>query len=183
VLRVDELKKLGGVDCQHQCKSSESGEAVSFGCAIHDRRPQICRNYHCLWLAGGLTDGDRPDKLGAVVDILTLGAETRLSIQEARPGAFDASTRLQEIAAQYRESMPVRIVEAGNVLDPDRPFRALLAQGEEHRVEGEWTTVERPGEATQSLRLSLIARLARRAGIWLRRQQIAGSRSRSGGDR
>ncbi|MCH8188823.1 MAG: hypothetical protein IIB66_09010 [Proteobacteria bacterium] len=36
---------------------------------------------------------------------------------------------------------------------------------------------------TRPSRLSLIARLARRAGIWLRRQQIAGSRSRSGGDR
>jgi hypothetical protein len=177
VLRVDELKKLGGVDCQHQCKPSEDAKAISFGCAIHERRPQICRSYHCLWLAGGLTDGDRPDKLGAVVDILTLGSETRLSIQEAGPGAYDASTRLQEIAAQYRESIPVRIVEAGNVLDPDRPFRVLLARGEEHRVEGEWTTLKRPGEAPRRLRLSWVARIARRAGIWLRRQQIGESRS------
>ena len=39
--------------------------------------------------------------------------------------------------------MPVRIVEAGNYLDPDRPFRVLLAAGEEHRVAGEWTRVQR----------------------------------------
>ena len=175
VLRVDELKKLGGVDCQHQCKPGAFDEPKVLGCAIHERRPQICRDYHCLWVSGGLTDEDRPDKLGAVVDILTLGAETRLSIQEARPGAYDTSARLQEIAAQYRESMPVRVVEAGNFLDPDRPFRVMLARGEEHRVSGEWTTIQRPGEAPTRHRLPLPARLARRAAIWFRQRRIAGS--------
>ncbi|MBW2293822.1 MAG: hypothetical protein JRG94_16130 [Deltaproteobacteria bacterium] len=165
VLRVGELAKLGGVACEHQCEGG--------GCAIHQRRPQICRAYRCLWHSGGLGDDDRPDKLGAIVDILTQGAETRLSIQEARPEAFDTSARLQEIAGEYRESMPVRIVEAGNFLDPDRPFRVLLAQDVEHRVEGEWITVTSPGESPVRRRLSLPARMARRATIWLRRRKIA----------
>lgn len=184
VLRVDELNKLGGVDCQHQCKPQPtprqdpgaSDEPAQFGCAIHSRRPQICRDYRCLWLAGGLREDDRPDKLGAVVDILTLGAETRLSIQEAHPGAYDASARLQDIAAQHRENMPVRIVAAGNYLDPDRPFRVMLARGEEHRVTGEWTTVLLPGEAPLRRRLPWMVRLARRAAIWIRGLKIAGSR-------
>ena len=171
VLRVDELKKLGGVACEHQCEG--------VGCTIHERRPAICREYRCLWLAGGLADGDRPDQLGAIVDILTQGAETRLSIQEARPHAFDTSARLQEIAGQYRESMPVRMVEAGNFLDPDRPFRVLLANGEEHRVEGEWTTMQRPGEISVRRRLPLIGRFARRMAIWLRARRIARTRGGS----
>ena len=53
-----------------------------------------------------------PDHLGALIDILTEGGSTRLSIQEAVPAAFDASPRLQEIADQYRASMPVRVVAA-----------------------------------------------------------------------
>lgn len=169
VLRVDELSKLGGVACEHQCPGG--------GCGIHERRPNICRDYACLWLRGGLKDEDRPDKLGAIVDILTLGGETRLSIQEARPNAFESSRRLQEIAARYRESMPVRIVEAGNFLDPDRPFRVLLAEGVERRVEGEWTTLVRPGESPSKRRLPWPARLARRAAIWLRERKIAGMRN------
>lgn len=175
VLRVDELKKLGGVNCRHQCLAANPDEPEVKGCAIHATRPQICRSYHCLWVGGGLGDEDRPDKLGAVVDVLTLGAETRLSIQEAHPGAYDSSPRLQEIAGKYRESMPVRVVEAGNFLDPDRPFRVLLAGGEEHRVTGEWTVVERPGEPKERRRLTILARLTRRVSIWLRRQRIAGS--------
>lgn len=166
VLRVDELKKLGGVDCQHQCSGG--------GCGIHETRPQICRSYRCLWLTGGLEDDDRPSQLGAIVDILTHGSETRLSIQEAEPGAFDRSSRLQEIAAQYRDSMPVRVVESGNFLDPDRPFRVLLSGGEEHRVIGEWTEISRPGQPKARERLALGARWVRRIAIWLRKRKIAG---------
>lgn len=168
VLRVDELEKLGGVACEHQRKGG--------GCAIHETRPRICRAYSCLWLSGGLEEADRPDRLGAITDILTVGAETRLSIQEAAPGAFDGSARLQDVARQYRDSMPVRIVEAGNFLDPDRPYRVLLGDGEEHRVEGEWTTVLRPGHDLHKHRLSAFARLARRIVIWFRERKIAAMR-------
>jgi hypothetical protein len=166
VLRVDELKKLGGVSCKHQCEGG--------GCAIHATRPSICRAYQCLWLSGGLTDDDRPDSLGAIVDILTVGAETRVSIQEATPNAFDRSPRLQEIAAQYRDAMPVRIVEHGNFLDPDRPYRVLLGDSEEHRVRGEWTTVLRPGSEPERRRLSAFERLARRIAVWIRSRKISG---------
>jgi hypothetical protein len=165
VLRVDELAKLGGVECEHQRRGG--------GCAIHERRPKICRGYSCLWLSGGLGDEDRPDQLGAIVDILTQGAETRLSIQEARAGAYDDSPRLQEIAGQYRETMPVRVVAAGNFLDPDRPFRVLLAQDVELRVEGEWTTTIRADQSPTRKRLSWPARLARRIAIGLRERKVS----------
>ena len=164
VLRVDELKKLGGLPCEHQ---REGG-----GCSIHETRPRICRAYSCLWLSGGLAPEDRPDQLGAIVDILTVGAETRVSIQEAEPGAFDASPRLQEIAAQYRESMPVRVVEAGNFLDPNRPFRVLQPAGVEQRVKGEWTTVIQPGKPPETQRMSWLARTARKFSIWMRQRKI-----------
>ena len=164
VLRVDELKKLGGVLCQHQLAKG--------GCGIHESRPGICRAYRCLWLQGGLEDADRPDRLGAIVDILTQAAETRISIQEANPGAFDSSSRLQEITNQYRQTMTVRLVEAGNFLDPDRPFRILLADGEEQRVEGEWIATIRNGETVSRQRMPWLQRLARRISIFLRERRV-----------
>ncbi len=165
VLRVDELSKPAGVDCEHQLAEG--------GCAIHATRPAICRAYHCLWLSGGLEEADRPDQLGAILDLQTVGFETRLSIQEARGGAYEASPRLQAIVEQYRASMPVRLVEAGRFDDPDRPYRVWLPDGVEQRVEGEWRTITRPGAAPERKRLPLFERLARRVGIAFRRLRLS----------
>ncbi len=164
VLRVDELSKPAGCDCVHQ---REGG-----GCGIYETRPPICRGYRCLWLQGGLEEEERPDRLGAVVDLEPTGVGVRLAIREVRGGAFDASPALQAIAERYRESMPVRITDTADPTDPDRPYRVLLAGGVEHRVEGEWTEVRRPDRAPERLRLGWAERLARRVGIWRRRRGL-----------
>jgi len=161
---VDELRKLGGIPC---AELRDDG-----GCSIYDQRPRICRAYRCLWLKGGFEEEDRPDRLGAVIDILTTGGSTRLGIQEARLGAFDASPRLQQIAQMYRETMPVRIVEAGNVTDPDRPFRLLLADGEEQRICGEWIDVYRNGERVAQHRFPWLQRQLRRLGVAIRARRL-----------
>jgi len=147
VLRVDELRKLGGTPCPELHAES--------GCSIHETRPGICRAYRCLWLRGGLEEADRPDRLGAVVDLLQKGMGTRLSIQEAE-------------AASYRESMPVRIVEPGRVLDADRPFRVLLAQGEEQRVEGESVEIFRGGRRIGQRRIPWLEARVRKIAVIIR---------------
>src|SRR4029453_5689127 len=50
------------------------------------------------------------------------------------PGAFERAPRLREIAQEYRASMPVRIGDTADVLDPERRFRVLLPNGEERVV-------------------------------------------------
>ncbi|MCA9509275.1 MAG: hypothetical protein KC560_01135, partial [Myxococcales bacterium] len=132
VLRVDPLRKLGGVDCVHQ----RGGEA---GCAIHGRaeRPALCGAYRCAWLKGQLDLADRPDRLGATVDLVAPGGAPVLAIVEARRGAFDASPRLQAIAARFRASMPVRITAAADALDRGLPSRILRPDGSELRVRGD----------------------------------------------
>lgn len=157
VLRVDEIAKLAGTTCEHV---REAG-----GCEIHAARPQICRAYRCLWLRGKLEDTDRPDKLGAVLDLLPVGGGLRLSIRQARPDAFETSPRLQEIAAEFRNSMPVRITDVDDVLDPDRPFRVLLADGEEQRVGGELISIVRDGEVVEIRRLPWLERWVRRIAL------------------
>lgn len=170
VLRVDELAKLGGVDCVHQNASGP-------GCAIHAQRPGICRAYRCLWLQGGLGDEDRPDRLRAVLDVVASGPDVRLEIREAEPGAFDGSQRLQAIAERHRVSMPVRITDVGAVMDEDRPYRVLLPGGDEHRVEGEWTEVHRAGQLVERRRLSWLERVLRQSMLWLGRRRLRGMES------
>jgi len=157
VLRVDELAKSAGRDCVHQ-----RGRA---GCGIYETRPSICRGYKCLWLQGGLGDDERPDATGGIVDLETRGTGVQLGIREIRPGAYDASPALQAIARRYREEMPVRISDTEDIMNPDRPFRVLLASGIEHRVQGEWSEVYRDGVFVERRRLGWAERWARRLGI------------------
>ena len=167
-LRVDELRKLGGVACLHQRPAG--------GCGVYERRPAICRAYRCLWLRGGLRDDDRPDRLGAVLDVVGAGGNAWLEIREAEPGAFARSPRLREIAAEHRRSMPVRISDSADVLDPERRFRVLLPGVEEHSVAGEWTTLVRPGEPERRIRLPRLERWGRRLRLALQRRRVAGYR-------
>jgi hypothetical protein len=179
LLRVDELAKLGGIPCVHQ------REGV--GCSIHPRRPAICRAYRCLWLQGGLDEGDRPDRLGAVLDLASRAGFPELVVHEAEPGAFERSARLREIVERYRAGMAVRILDGRAVLDPDRGFRVLLPGGDEQRVAGERVETWRDGVLVAAGRAPWIERLARRAALGLRalrlRRHRRGPRSAPGSRR
>ena len=174
VLRVDELAKHAGSDCVHQ-----RGDA---GCTIHATRPSICRAYECLWLQGGLEDDERPDQTGGIVDLETTGIGLRLGIREVRPGAFDDSPALQAIAARYREQMPVRITDAQDVMNPDRPFRVLLAAGVEQRLSGDHMEILRDGLLVEQKRLPWAERLGRRLSIAIRRLALGGASRGASGD-
>jgi hypothetical protein len=125
-----------------------------------------------LWLCGGLDDGDRPDLLGAVLDLLHAGADPALRIREAWPGAFDASPRMQEIAERYRASMPVRISDTGDVLDSERPYRMLLPDGAEQRVSGDRVEIFRDGRRVEARRLPWLGRSVRRLMLWVQRRGL-----------
>lgn len=154
VLRVDELPKLGGVPC---------AQLAAHGCGIYARRPAVCRGYRCMWLQGALDDADRPDRLGAVLDVVVEAGVQRLSIREATAGTFDASSRLQAIAASYREQMPVKLSTAERAMDPDAPFRLLLAGGQERRIAGDRVEIWQGSELVRRERLPWPERLLRRA--------------------
>ncbi len=172
VLRVDELGKLGGEPCVHQ-RTGEEG-----GCSIHPTRPGICRAYRCLWLRGGLDEPDRPDRLGAVLDVASEGGSPYLAVREAEPGAFDRSPRLREIAERYRASMPVRVTTARDVMNPDRPYRVLLPDGEEQRFDGDWVTVLQEGCPPQRRRVPWLERGVRRLALRLQAWRLRRLRRR-----
>ena len=155
---MDELRKLGGTPCVHLRRPPAAP-----GCGVYTERPRICRAYACLWLSGGLDEEDRPDRLGAVLDLVSEAYGARLRVHEAVPGAYERSPRLQAIVARYRASLPVRISDVGRPLDPDAPVRELFPDGSERIVAGELVTERHPGEPVLQRRLAWPVRLARRA--------------------
>jgi hypothetical protein len=169
LLRVDELRKLGGSPCRHLRVAPAPP-----GCGIHAQRPGICRSYACLWLAGGLDEGDRPDRLGAVLDIATEGLVTRLRVHEARPGAYERSPRLREIVDRYRASMPVRISDVSRAGDPEAPVRELGPEGVELRIEGDWVVRFVDGREQQRRRLPWLERRLRRLALAWRAHRLRG---------
>jgi len=134
---VDELAKLGGHACLHQ---REGG-----GCAVHARRPGVCRAYRCAWLEGAFGPEDRPDRLGAVPNFQSRGDSVRLVLRQLDAGALGRSPRLQEIVASVRREMPVEIRDVEDVLDPDRVFRLLLPDGDELEIGGKRVRTWRDG--------------------------------------
>lgn len=165
MLRVDELRKLGGVSC---------AALGARGCTIYERRPGICRAYQCLWLQGKLDAEDRPDRLGAVLDLVHEGGAALLAIREATPGATEANPRLAAIAARYREAMPVRITRASDALRGDAPVRTLLAGGEESLATGDTVVRRRGGVEIARTRAPWLERVARNLQLAWQRRRIRG---------
>ena len=163
LLRVDEIGKLGGRPCPQQRIDDPRG-----GCGIHATRPGVCRAYSCLWLRGSLDEDDRPDRLGAVLDLLTEGETSRLVVHEARSGVLERSARLQEIVEAWRQTLPVRVIAPEGAMDPDRPFRILLPRGEEQHVAGERVVVYRDGQRVEERRMPWLDRWLRRAVLAVR---------------
>lgn len=176
VLRVDELQKPAGQNCRHQLgvesRASGGGAGDAGSCAIYHDRPPICRAYQCLWRQGGLEDDERPDWTGGIVDLETVGIGLRLAIRMHSLEAFDGAPKLQAIAERYRSEMPIRLTDSRDVTNPDRPFRVLLPEGIEHRVDGEKITVYRNGVQMEEKNLPWAERLGRKVMIWWRRRQL-----------
>jgi hypothetical protein len=86
--------------------------------------------------------------------------------------------------------MPVRITDTGDVLDPGRPYRVLLPDGEEQRVSGDRIEIFRDGRCVDERRLPWLERSVRRLVLMLQRRALrrlatraSRFRSRTGADR
>jgi hypothetical protein len=130
----------------------------------------------CLWLSGALEEGDRPDRLGAVLDLVSDGALPRLRVHEAAPGVYARSPRLQAIVAHYRASLPVRITSALRPLDPEAEVRELFPDGSERSIAGDQVTERSADGEMRSWRLGFSLRVARRLRDRVRRLRLRGYR-------
>ncbi len=107
VMAVTALGKSAGEPCRHQ----QGG-----GCGVYARRPEACREFHCLWLRDdrGIFDAShRPDRLGLVLGDRDdgTGARTAVAAREVRPGAAEEPAAA-EVIAFLRQFVPVQVVPA-----------------------------------------------------------------------
>ncbi len=94
---VVELGKAARRACDH---------ATATGCGVHPERPTSCREFHCVWLRGGVGEDEatRPDRLGVMFDGYTLRGETtpRFVAFEVWEGAVDSPEAQAAIDALSR---------------------------------------------------------------------------------
>lgn len=86
------------------------------GCSIHDHRPDRCRKFECLWLAGVL-EGDermRPDQLGLVVYNTRSSAGVHLMACELWEGAAD-DPRCRYLLDRLTRRLPIALTRYGNI--------------------------------------------------------------------
>jgi len=76
---IVELKKPQGEHCSYECEK---------GCSKYWKRPQSCRDFHCMWILGHGDESGRPDKIGLFVeDRLGEPLGQQLFVKEAESGA------------------------------------------------------------------------------------------------
>ena len=109
---------------------------------------------------------------GGIVDLETMGIGLRLGIRMRKLDEFDGASKLLAIAERYRSEMPVRLSDADDVMNPDRPFRVLLPEGVEHRIFGERIEVYRAGVLVEEKTLPWAERWGRRVSIWWRNRTL-----------
>ena len=110
-LSVKDMGLAEGQKCQHEKRHG--------GCAIYNDRPDGCRSFECLWLQGGLSAKDRPDKIGAIFSANADG--DKLQVFELRADAAKRG-RAHMWIEKIREVTDVYVLRG-----PDKP-RTLLGQ-------------------------------------------------------
>jgi Fe-S-cluster containining protein len=105
-MAVPELHKPNRRACAHVTEE---------GCSIHDRRPEDCRLFHCLWLRGAITgdEATRPDALGVMFDQFTVREDqsTHTLAFELWSGALDspaARAVIDELAHTFKIALSYR---------------------------------------------------------------------------
>lgn len=95
VLAITELKKPARRACDHVCRS---------GCRIYENRPQVCRQFLCVWMRGALGTAPalRPDSLGVMFDCFVEQQSRRLRFVafELWPGAL-ATAAVRELLDRF----------------------------------------------------------------------------------
>jgi len=89
VHKVVELNKDYGVRCQHLSDA---------GCGVYTKRPQSCKDWYCLWRWNVLSEAERPDLSGVMLDRMPADPlfpdGKALVAREVWSGAFDQQQSL-----------------------------------------------------------------------------------------
>lgn len=102
---IPELNKPINTWCRHIDLESKTAP-----CRIYDHRPDVCRVFECAWKQGLGGEHDRPDLLGVMWQVVTLGdGQPGLGVVEHREGALD-SPRVRRQLRDFEKKKPGRVI-------------------------------------------------------------------------
>jgi hypothetical protein len=79
---IEPLQKPANEWCSH-CKPG------LHGCQIYPDRPQVCRDFHCLWITEpGIADRYRPDLIGLYIARSSIPNTLQVLVDPDRPQAW-----------------------------------------------------------------------------------------------
>lgn len=118
-LQVNEIQKAEGERCTKLC---------SKGCSIYSERPQSCADFRCLWLQGAMSDKDRPDKLGLVLDVQDSPKYGRIfKVFEVHAGALTSGRGPVIGKALAQQGLVILFKKDGNRTVVGGPEKAIQA--------------------------------------------------------
>ena len=107
VLEITELAKPAGRLCEH-CLNSGSG-----GCGIYAARPQVCRDYECLWKGDrDMSPRLRPDRTGTILMEDPDSSEYRAVCDPEKPFAWLTPLVFKHLVAMAKSGRIV-VAKAG----------------------------------------------------------------------
>ncbi|GIW80249.1 MAG: hypothetical protein KatS3mg105_2056 [Gemmatales bacterium] len=144
ILGIEELGKPFYSTCKHVCDR---------GCSIYSKRPSVCRDYRCLWLARFLPKKNcRPDILGVMFD---WEEDDTLEVYEVRPGGF-AGQRVQRLIDKLFRSMKAKRVVY-------YPYRCLI--GIDYPISSDYPDHNEYGKERRLIPLDMAGRRFENAGL------------------
>lgn len=105
VLEITEFTKPAGTWCEHCQKSG--------GCGVYAARPDVCRDYECLWKSDrGMSSQLRPDRVGAILMEDPDSDEYRAVCDPAKPLAWRTPLVFKHLVAMAKAGRIV-VAKAG----------------------------------------------------------------------
>ena len=96
-LEIIELNKPVGVACSYLKPSCDKP------CGQYQARPQVCREYQCMWLLGVIPRWAKPNEVGLILGMVPMPEdETILRVIETRPGAAHTLQNVRMLASLDR---------------------------------------------------------------------------------
>lgn len=119
----------------------DATENLRGGCGMYADRPPSCRAYACGWLQGWGEEGDRPDKLGLILEPWRAppdGGDMGIVAREVWPGAFEseAARKLLEPIEKRTLIYVIRGVKLRMCVGPLLRLRAIEHVVQSARAKG-----------------------------------------------
>lgn len=135
-LAIPELDKPSATPCRHEQPALAGRPA---GCGIYATRPETCRGFRCLWLAGALPQGERPDRSGLIASAGRKNdGRPFVFVREAVAGALE-TPRGRRVLRRAREATGLEVVGVPAALRPPDGPAAWIARGNMRALEpGIW---------------------------------------------